>query len=144
MKTIGEKIRALREAQGMSQIELAEKIGVTNRTIHTYECLGAIPRGKNIVKLCEVFHVSRAYLANPEIEDPSYGLEEAKYIEAVREKYGNKGASDVESMIHDSQMFFAGGDVPQEDKDKFFEAVVEAYMYCKKGAHDKFTPNKYK
>lgn len=144
MKTIGEKIKERREALGMTQIQLATEIGVTNRTINSYECAGTVPRGHNIGRLCKVLNVSEAYLTNPEIDDPSYGLEEAPYIEAVRASYGKKGAEDMQRLLEANQAMFAGGNIPQEDKDKFFEAVMAAYLATKQDARDTFTPKKYR
>ena len=77
MKTTGEKIREGRANLGITQTELAEKIGVTLRTISKYEKQGVMPRGANLQKLAEVLGVSIAYLSNDEIVDPAYGLEES-------------------------------------------------------------------
>ena len=101
MKTTGEKIRESRTHLGLTQTELADKIGVTLRTITKYEKQGVMPRGVNLQRLAEVLGVSTAYLSNDEIVDPNYGLEEAPYIESARAAYGRKGATDVElSLIH--------------------------------------------
>ena len=70
MKTTGEKIREGRANLGITQTELAEKIGVTLRTISKYEKQGVMPRGANLQKLAEVLGVSIAYLSNDEIVDP--------------------------------------------------------------------------
>ena len=65
MKTTGEKIREGRANLGITQTELAEKIGVTLRTISKYEKQGVMPRGANLQKLAEVLGVSiEAYFAN--------------------------------------------------------------------------------
>ena len=144
MKTIGEKIYELRIAHDMTQKELAEAIDVTPRAIINYETKGAMPRGQKIHKMCQVFQVSMAYLTDPEIEDPNYRKDEAPYVETVREKYGSKGARELESLLHANQTMFAGGDIPQEDKDAFFDAVMEAYLLTKQKANDKFNPKKYK
>ena len=45
MKTTGEKIRESRTHLGLTQTELADKIGVTLRTITKYEKQGVMPRG---------------------------------------------------------------------------------------------------
>ena len=84
MKTTGEKIRESRTHLGLTQTELADKIGVTLRTITKYEKQGVMPRGVNLQRLAEVLGVSTAYLSNDEIVDPNYGLEEAPYIESAR------------------------------------------------------------
>ncbi len=144
MKTTGEKIRDLRLGLGLKQSELAEKTGITIRTITNYETDASKPRGLQLRKICEALNVTEDYLLNPEIDDPSYGLETASYVNTVREQYGKKGAMDVKELLEANKAMFAGGDVPQEDKELFFQAVMEAYLLCKQDAHDRFTPKKFK
>ena len=141
--TIGDKIFDRRRALGLTQTQLAEAMGVTTRAVYSYENSGVVPRGSNRRKLCEVLGISQEYLLHDEITDPKYGLEEAEYVDSVRGKYGKKGAMDVQEMLDGMSSFFAGGDVPQEDKDLFFQAVVNAYMQTKQDASDKFTPKKF-
>ena len=83
-------------------------------------------------------------VTNPEIEDPSYGLEEAPYVSEVRSVYGRKAGADMQQLLEGVQAMFAGGSTPQEDKDLFFQAVMQAYMETKKDAQERFTPKKYK
>ena len=144
MKTTGEKIRERRTLLGLKQTELANKIGVTLRTITKYEKQGVMPRGRNLRELAKVLGVSEVYLANEEIEDETYGLEEAPYIDSVRAAYGAKGANDMQNLLLQTQAMFAGGDVPQADKDKFFQAVMEAYVATKEDARERFTNKRYK
>lgn len=144
MKTTGEKIRDLRLGLGMKQSELSEKTGITIRSITNYETGASKPRGLQMHKLCEALNTTEDYLLNPEIDDPAYGLETAQYVDAVRAQYGKKGAMDIKQLLEANQAMFAGGDVPQEDKDLFFQAVMQAYLQCKQEAHDLFTPKKYK
>lgn len=82
MKTIGEKIRESRARKNLTQAELAEKSGLTIRTVSKYETETVVPRGRNLYKLAEVLGVSEAYLSRPDVEDPSYGLDEAPYLNA--------------------------------------------------------------
>ena len=103
-----------------------------------------MPRGANLQKLAEVLGVSIAYLSNDEIVDPNYGLEEAPYIESARAAYGRKGATDVEQLLTQTRALFAGGDVPEQDKELFFQAVTEAYFANKQRASEKFTRKDYK
>ena len=144
MKTTAEKIREGRIRLNLKQQELADKIGVSLRTITKYEKQGVMPRGLNLHKLAEVLGVSEVYLANNEIEDPSYGLEAAPYVESARETYGKKGADDINRLLVETQALFAGGEVPEEDKDLFFQAITEAYITNKKRASDLFTRKDFK
>ena len=54
MKSTGEKIRDQRRILGMTQRELAEAAGMTNRTVSKYETDMVVPRGMNLKKLCRV------------------------------------------------------------------------------------------
>ena len=144
MKTIGEKIKDRRLKLGMKQQDLAEACETTIRSVSSYETGKAMPRGLTIRKLCSVLKVSEAYLTNPEIEDERYGLDEAPYVDEVRAKYGRREAMNMEELLNANRQMFAGGDVPQEDKDLFFQAVMAAYLQTKEDAHDRFTPNKFK
>lgn len=62
--SIGENIRRLRLARGMSQTELAEKLGVSNKTVSSWESdVGAkTPRMGVIEKLVDVFGVNKLEL----------------------------------------------------------------------------------
>ena len=140
MKTTGEKIRERRTHLGLTQTELADKIGVTLRTITKYEKQGVMPRGRNLRELAKALGVSELYLSNDEIEDETYGLEEAPFIDS----YGTKGANDMQNLLMQTQAMFAGGDIPQADKDKFFQAVMAAYVATKEDASERFTNKRYK
>lgn len=144
MKTIGQKIRERRERLGMTQRELAEKAELSIRAVSAYECGRANPRGTNVSRLCRVLNVSEAYLTNPAIEDPEYGKEEAPFVDAVRAVYGKKGGIDVQNLLEANKAYFAGGDVPSEDKELFFTAIMEAYVASRQDANEKFTPKKYR
>ena len=144
MKSISEKIRARRIEMQLTQTELAQKAGITMRTVSKYETGAANPRGLNLHRLSEVLGLSEAYLTSPEIEDPAYGLEEAPYVSEVRSAYGRKAGADMQQLLEGVQAMFAGGSTPQEDKDLFFQAVMQAYMETKKDAQERFTPKKYK
>ena len=57
--TFGEKIREARKKLNMSQDDLAEKIGVSRRTITSWETGRALPRTRNVYeKLSEALNTS--------------------------------------------------------------------------------------
>ena len=49
---------------------------------------------------------------------------------------------DMQQLLDGVQAMFAGGNTPQEDKDLFFQAVMQAYMETKQDAKQRFTPKK--
>lgn len=144
MKTLGEKIRENRLRKNLTQAELANEAELTVRTVSKYETDTVMPKGRNLYRLARALGVSVAYLMQPEIEDPTYGLDEEPYLDAARAKFGKKGQDEMENLLSGVKAMFAGGEIPQENKDQFFQAVMQAYLACKEDAHDKFTPKKYR
>lgn len=57
METIGEKIRTLRRKEGLSQEELAFRIGVSRQTISKWESDAMNPNMDSIRALCDIFDV---------------------------------------------------------------------------------------
>lgn len=60
--TIADRIQFLRKTAGISQEELAEKIGVSRQAISKWESAQSLPDIEKIVLLSEFFHVSTDYL----------------------------------------------------------------------------------
>lgn len=54
----GTNIRELRKAQGLKQSELAEKIGVSQKTISSWEIGRTEPTMKDVSAMCKLFDVS--------------------------------------------------------------------------------------
>lgn len=57
----GEKIKAKRKAMGLSQEDLAEKLGVTRQAVSKWEMDRAQPTTSNLRELAQVFSVDMAY-----------------------------------------------------------------------------------
>lgn len=59
---IGERLRACRLANNMTQTQLAKTLGVTNTTINRLESNAASPNCENLIKICKLFSVSSDFL----------------------------------------------------------------------------------
>ena len=81
-----------------------------------------------------------AYLTDDESTDPDEGRVREENINLARDRFGARGAREAADLLDRNSAFFAGGDVPQEDKDAFFQAVMTAYVTAKEEARKKFTP----
>ncbi|OPX90233.1 MAG: transcriptional repressor DicA [Pelotomaculum sp. PtaB.Bin104] len=134
MKTFGDKVKEAREILGISQGVLAQKVGVTQRSITAYETGSARPRGTTARKLARALQVSVDYLLDDDITDPLHGMEKDPYLEQVRGAYGARGEEEARILLERNLALFAGGTVSQEAKDAFFEAVMTAYVTCKEEA----------
>lgn len=58
VENIGGRIRYLRQSMGMTQAELAEKLGVTPATVSKYELNTREPNLKTLRLLTEILHIS--------------------------------------------------------------------------------------
>lgn len=138
MKTFSEKVRDTRKLLHLNQEQLGILVGVSKRSIAAYESDNVIPRSSTLTKLSNALNVSTDYLANENIDDPLYGLEKTEYIDEARERFGAKAAKEVEFLLERNSALFAGGDISQEAKDAYFEAVMKAYLTCKEEAKSTF------
>lgn len=60
MSIISENIKRLRLKADMEQIELADRLGVSNKTISSWECGRTEPRMGMIEKMCKVLNCSKS------------------------------------------------------------------------------------
>ena len=63
---LGTKIKKLRKKENMTQLELAKKVGVSEKTIRRYETNEFEPATKNLQKIANVLNVDIAYLTEEE------------------------------------------------------------------------------
>lgn len=136
--TFSDKIKRSREIADLTQQELADLVGVSKRTIASYESSNAMARRTTIVKLARALKVSVRYLSDDNCTDPLADIEKDDYVEEARQRYGASGARDVDALLRDNAALFAGGELSQEEKDAFFEAVMRAYVASKDIASVKF------
>lgn len=140
MDRFPEKLRESRKAKDMNQTELAQAVGLSRRSLFNYENGRAVPRSNVIRKLAETLDVTVEYLTNDDTDDPDANRANEERISAARTLFGNKGAREAEDLMKRNVAFLAGGDVDQEAKDAFFEALMTAYITCKHDARAAFTP----
>lgn len=138
MKSFAEKVKDARAVLEYSQVQLGEMCGVSARTIQAYEIGEKKPRQSNMLKLAKALKVSVRFLSDDECEQPLLDIEKDGYIEEARAMYGARGARDVNALLEDNSALFAGGELSQEQKDAFFEAVMRAYITSKEEAKKTF------
>ena len=132
--TFSDKIKRAREVMKMTQYELAQEVGVSQRTIASYESGGARARKSTTEKLAHALNVSVKYLSDDDCTNPLEDIEKDEYIEQARAK----GVRDMDELLRENAALFAGGELSQEQKDAFFNAVMTAYVTCKEEASKKF------
>ena len=136
--TFSEKIKRAREMAQLTQRELAQQIGVSQRAVAAYETDGAVARRTTMMKLAKALKVSFKYLSDENCTDPLEEIEKDSYVREAEDRYGSVGARDVDRLLSANTALFAGGELSQEQKDAFFQAVMTAYVTCREEAKAKF------
>lgn len=67
---LSEKIVQLRKSQGLSQEELAERLGLSRQAVSRWESGTALPDAGNLLQLSRLFGVTADYLLDEERESP--------------------------------------------------------------------------
>ena len=138
MKSFAEKVRDARIELGLTQIQLGELCDISGRAIQTYEKGEKTPRDATMLKLAKALHVSVKFLSDENCVNPVEDIEKDGYIEDARERYGEKGSRNILALLDDNQALFAGGEISEEQKDEFFQAIMAAYLTSKEEAKKRF------
>lgn len=140
--TFGEKLKSVRLTLNLSQSELAEKTGISERSLCTYEQTGILPRSNNLRKLADALNVSVSYLLDDEETDPKKNIDHDIFIANSKNRYGYKGAREATELLSRASALFAGGELDDEAKELFFQSLMEVYLDSKQEARNKFSPKK--
>ena len=142
--TFAEKLINARTALGLTQIELGEIVGVSARTIYSYEQKDVYPRQSILARLATALNVTASYLMNEEESDTQKNLVQEQFLSKARKDFGYKGAQGAQNIIDQATVLFAGGELDEESKDLVFQALTEVYFDSKARAREKFTPKSKK
>lgn len=119
--TFGEKVKTLREGQGWTQRELAERLHVSTRTIVSYERGQSYPKQRRIYTiLATLFSVEVNYLYTEDEEESTSAVAPATQEE-------------VEHLLRQARAMFSGGTLSEEDKDAVMRALQDAYWDARQG-----------
>ena len=129
----GEKVRELREAKGLSQVELGRLIGVSYRTVQSYEAGKSYPKQREVYdRLAKELDVYVNYLRT----------ENEVFMEEVGSRYGRRGVLQAKDILEQTAQLFAGGSLSDEDELAFITEMQRLYLDSKERAK-KYTPKKY-
>lgn len=70
MMTFSEKLTELRKREGLSQEQLADRLGVTRQSVSKWESGAAVPELVKLISLSDIFGVSIDYLVKDAWEEP--------------------------------------------------------------------------
>ena len=96
----GEKVKMLRKRAHMSQATLASELGVSTRTVQSYEKGQSYPKQRSIyAKLAALFNVEQNYLLT----------ESEAFAVSAGEQYGSRGKREAKALLAELTGLFAGG-----------------------------------
>lgn len=138
---ISENIKSLREQYGLSQKELGQIAGVSDKAVSTWEQGIKEPRMGAIQKIADHFGIQKSNI----IEDN--GLQSQSVTLTPRDE--RQIAADLEKMLADldskNSMAAMGGTVEDDEDRELLKASLQATMrLAKKIAKEKYTPKKYR
>ncbi len=140
--TFGEKVKQARLALNLSQSELAEKTGISERSLYTYEQTGTMPRSGNVQKIAQALNVSIGYLLDEEETDTKKNMDQDIFLANVKNEFGYKGVREASDVLSRASALFAGGELDEKAKDIFFQSLMEVYLESKEEARTKFSHKK--
>ncbi len=103
--TLGERISDLLQKNGLTQRELAEKIGVTEVSMSRYISGDRTPKGPIIANIALALHTTSDYLLGQEVEDDA----ELEYYRTQRaiarnaNKWTKKQKADLVNALFESE-----------------------------------------
>ena len=107
-----EKLRQQRHAQGLTQEELAARLGVSKRTVEGYEAGKYYPRRRETYyKIAEILGQDAGW----------YMMEEMETAEQM-----------AQQVLDNASALYSGGTLSEEDKDALAQALMEAYWIAKR------------
>lgn len=117
-----ERLKEKRLEANLTQVQLAEKISVTARTIQNYELGTRKPTKFEVVeKLAEALNTTAEYLLG----------QGGMLVLAAQEQGGSKAAKDIDELVSEVSGMFAGGHLSDEALEGAMKALNDAYWIAK-------------
>lgn len=109
-KTIGRKLKELRNSRGLRQSELADLVGLSRPAISNIESGKRSLTLSTLKRFCEVYGIDISY----------FGIDTASYDEAADLTLR------IESLFHD---------LPESEKDELYLKIMKLYLDSKNVSH---------
>lgn len=133
------RLKELRAKKGLSQAELAKRLGVTQQAVGRWERDKNLPDNDILKKISVMFGVSLDYLLDN-------NTHRNDGLPPLTPKDERQIARDLENMVDSLNGAAAMSDDPEdeEDREMLRAALLHAMTLSKRMAKKKFTPKKYR
>ena len=126
----GQKVQEQRKKAGFLQQELADKLGITKRTLANYEGGNSYPQNRSLyTKLADVFNVDINYFLT----------EDEEFLTHAAEIYGKKGQTQAQIILDQAAALFAGGELSEKDEIAFLHDMQAIFLESKQIARRKYS-----
>ena len=126
----GQKVQQQRKKAGLVQQQLADKLGITKRTLANYEGGNSYPQNRSVyAKLADVFNVEINYFLT----------EDEEFLTQAAELYGKKGQAQAQNILAQAAALFAGGELSEKDEIAFLHDMQAIFLESKKLAKSKYS-----
>ena len=116
---LAEKLTIQRKKSGMSQEQLADRLGITRQSVSKWEAGSSIPEIAKLVTMSEIFHVSLDYLLKDYLDD-----EQENFKERDDWQKGRAAGSDKDWLSKDNSRL--------EEKVDDLARYLKGYQYTSK------------
>ena len=114
----GEKVKNLRKDKRLTQTDLAKQLGVSLRTVISYETGKSYPKRRKIYAiLADYFHIDINYLL----------AEDEEFIAQTKEKYDIQCPKKAKELVAQIRGLFASHELSDADKDAVMQALQQSY-----------------
>lgn len=145
MSQLGVNLKYLRKKKGLSQVELGQIAGITERTIYNYEVGDKYPKPRILKSLAEALEVPEELLEKGRSpgdfqnlhgydlkQDTAFLETSPKKIEVHHPIHNNLSAES--SLLEQINNLFANDGISELAKDEIFESIAQSYFLAKKQA----------
>lgn len=133
--TYGERIKALRMAEGMSRYELAKRISLSDRFIRLIETGERNPSEYTLKKITYIFSITLDYFYDTTISKKE--LDDICSFEKIYKKYEIKNAMRINKIIEEITDLVDNGELSKNEKDDLAEQMELLLLRMRIGSQEK-------
>lgn len=140
---LGQKLAELRKKKGLSQYEMADRLGVSRGKLANYEQGSRQPDFDTLSKLADFFDVSTDYLLG-RTETPRTDNKLPELTTKDERDISKKLENILEDLDGESSLAFDGEPLDETTRELVRAQIESNLRLAKQLAKKKFTPNKYR